>query len=68
MKKVKDMKQQFDKCSNDLDTALLKNSQIIRSKSQESEEMVNVLSATHSCFCHVAVDYVTQVCEKLNIY
>lgn len=55
---MKDSKHYFEKISTDLDAALTRNSQTPRSKSQEADESLNVLSATRSCFRHQALDYV----------
>ncbi|GBP47546.1 Arf-GAP with coiled-coil, ANK repeat and PH domain-containing protein 2 [Eumeta japonica] len=58
IKGVKESKHYFEKISNDLDLALNRNSQVSRNKQNEVEEVVNLLSATRSCFRHTALDYV----------
>ncbi|XP_025083083.1 arf-GAP with coiled-coil, ANK repeat and PH domain-containing protein 2-like isoform X3 [Pomacea canaliculata] len=61
IRKMKETKKHFEKISDDLDNALVRNSQAPRSKAQECEEAFNVLTAMKSCFAHTALDYVFQV-------
>ncbi|XP_066919243.1 arf-GAP with coiled-coil, ANK repeat and PH domain-containing protein 2-like [Clytia hemisphaerica] len=63
IKKVKESKKYFDKISDDLDSALVKNSQLLKNcKRSDAEEAENVLIATKSGFHHTALDY----CFLLN--
>ncbi|BFZ23577.1 hypothetical protein BsWGS_26617 [Bradybaena similaris] len=61
IKKVKETKKLFEKISDDMDTALNRNSQAPKSKVQECEEAHNTLTATRSCFAHTSLDYVFQI-------
>ena len=61
IRKVKDAKKYFEKISDDMDNALIRNSNVLRSKPQECEEVTNGLIATRSAFAHNSLDYVYQV-------
>ncbi|XP_047029979.1 arf-GAP with coiled-coil, ANK repeat and PH domain-containing protein 2 [Helicoverpa zea] len=61
IKGVKESKNHFEKISNDLDTALNRNSQVSRHKCAEVEEVMNLLLATRSCFRHTALDHVQKI-------
>ncbi|XP_045536757.1 arf-GAP with coiled-coil, ANK repeat and PH domain-containing protein 3 [Papilio machaon] len=61
IKGVKESKHHFDKISNDLDIALIRNSQVSRHKTSDVEEAVNLLLATRSCFRHTALDHVQKI-------
>ncbi|KAG6440688.1 hypothetical protein O3G_MSEX001370 [Manduca sexta] len=61
IKGVKESKHHFDKISNDLDIALIRNSQVSRHKMADVEEVVNLLLATRSCFRHTALDHVQKI-------
>lgn len=61
IRKMKEAKKHFEKISDDLDSAHVRNSQAPRAKPQECEEAVNVLTATKSAFAHTSLDYVFQV-------
>ncbi|KAL5013373.1 hypothetical protein ScPMuIL_007643 [Solemya velum] len=61
IKKVKETKKHFEKISDDLDVALMRNATAQRSKVQECEEAKNVLVAMQSCFAHTSLDYVYHV-------
>ena len=61
IKRVKETRKHFEKISDDMDNALLKNAQSPKSKPQEWEESSNVLTATRACFRHNLLDYVYQV-------
>lgn len=61
IKGVKESKNHFEKISNDLDTALNRNSQVSRHKCVEVEEVMNLLLATRSCFRHTALDHVQKI-------
>ncbi|XP_026734488.1 arf-GAP with coiled-coil, ANK repeat and PH domain-containing protein 2 [Trichoplusia ni] len=61
IKGVKESKNHFEKISNDLDTALNRNSQVSRHKLVEVEEVMNLLLATRSCFRHTALDHVQKI-------
>ncbi|GJQ71464.1 hypothetical protein Trydic_g11187 [Trypoxylus dichotomus] len=58
VKRVKENKYHFEKISQDLDVALVRNSQTPKTKPQEVEENANLLVATRSCFGHQVLDYV----------
>ena len=64
LKKAKETERHFEKISGDLDNALAKNAQTIRTKPQECEEAHNVLTATRTAFGHTALDYVFQVSQS----
>ncbi|XP_058890314.1 arf-GAP with coiled-coil, ANK repeat and PH domain-containing protein 2-like isoform X3 [Acipenser ruthenus] len=61
LRKFKDAKKQFDKVSEEKETALVKNAQVARNKQHEVEEATNILTATRKCFRHIALDYVLQI-------
>lgn len=61
IKRVKDTKKYFDKITEELDTALNKNAQIIKAKPQEAEESRKLVLATRSAFGVTAFDYSLQV-------
>ncbi|XP_046563022.1 arf-GAP with coiled-coil, ANK repeat and PH domain-containing protein 2-like isoform X5 [Haliotis rubra] len=61
IKKAKETKKHFEKISDDMDNALLRNSQALKSKPQECEESHNTLTAMRSCFAHTSLDYVFQI-------
>ncbi|RUS76306.1 hypothetical protein EGW08_015930 [Elysia chlorotica] len=56
IRKVKDTKKLFEKISDDMDSALVRNSQTQRSKTQECEDANNALTAMRSCFAHTSLD------------
>lgn len=58
---MRDHKHHFEKISTELDTVLLRNSQVARTRQQEVEEVQNLLLATRSCFGHTALDYVYRI-------
>jgi len=59
---VKESKKHFDKISDELDSALAKNSQLPKNcKTSEAEEAENLLMATESAFNHTALDYAFQI-------
>lgn len=60
--RVKETKKHFDKISDELDSNLIRASQIPRSKNlPEHKEVDNLLTATRSCFQHTSLDYVNQI-------
>lgn len=61
IRQSKETRRHFERISDDLDNALIRNSQMPRSKPAECEEAQNVLIATRSCFQHLALDYVHQL-------
>lgn len=61
IKGVKETKHYFEKISTDLDNVLLRNSQVPKNRTQEVEEIQNLLSATRSCFGHTTLDYVYNI-------
>lgn len=66
IKHVKDSKQHFEKISQDLDVALIRNSQTPKTKPQEIEENSNLLVATRSCFGHQVLEYVHYITVLQN--
>uniref|UniRef100_A0A1A9W837 Arf-GAP with coiled-coil, ANK repeat and PH domain-containing protein 2 n=1 Tax=Glossina brevipalpis TaxID=37001 RepID=A0A1A9W837_9MUSC len=58
---VKDYKGHFLKVSEGYDSALIKNAQASKNRTQEVQEAANILSATKSCFQHTALDYVNYI-------
>ncbi|XP_044734424.1 arf-GAP with coiled-coil, ANK repeat and PH domain-containing protein 2 [Chrysoperla carnea] len=58
IKNAKESRHYFEKISGDLDVALVRNSQVQKSKVQEVDEIQNLLAATRSCFGHTTLDYV----------
>ncbi|XP_070207244.1 arf-GAP with coiled-coil, ANK repeat and PH domain-containing protein 2-like isoform X2 [Littorina saxatilis] len=61
IRKMKDMRKQFEKISDDLDAALVRNSQAQKTKPQECKEALNDLTTMKSCFAHTSLDYVFEV-------
>ncbi|CAG2254980.1 ACAP [Mytilus edulis] len=61
IKKVKDSRKDFEKISDDLDSALNRNSNVPRTKVQECEEAKNILTSKRSGFAHASLDYVFQI-------
>ncbi|KAL4221052.1 ArfGAP with coiled-coil [Mactra antiquata] len=61
IKKVKDTRKHFEKISDDLDSAMSRNSVAPRSKPQECEDSQNLMMANRSCFAHTSLDYVYQI-------
>ncbi|ENN72674.1 hypothetical protein YQE_10772, partial [Dendroctonus ponderosae] len=61
IKAVRDYKHHFDKISGEYDNILLRNSHVPRSKTQEVEEVQNILIAIKSCFGHLALNYVNGI-------
>ncbi|XP_015284555.1 PREDICTED: arf-GAP with coiled-coil, ANK repeat and PH domain-containing protein 2 [Gekko japonicus] len=61
IRKLKDAKKQFEKVSEEKETALAKNAQVPRNKQHEVEEATHILTATRKCFRHIALDYVLQI-------
>ncbi|CAI5685213.1 arf-GAP with coiled-coil, ANK repeat and PH domain-containing protein 2 isoform X5 [Oreochromis aureus] len=61
LRKFKEAKKQFDKVSEEKETALSKNAAAPRNKQHEVEEATNILTATRKCFRHIVLDYVLQI-------
>jgi Arf-GAP/coiled-coil/ANK repeat/PH domain-containing protein len=57
----------FNKISGDLDSALIKNAAVSKSKPAEVEDAKNLLMATQSCFRYTGLDYVYQVRACVNV-
>lgn len=66
VKEVKDYKQIFTKVSENMDSAIYKNSQVSKNRPVEIVEAENLLSATKSCFNHAALDYVNYITMLQN--
>lgn len=58
IKEVKEQQQHFNKASDTYDLALNKNAQANKNRSAEMIDAANNLSATATCFRHMALDYV----------
>lgn len=61
LKEVKDYRNLFQKVSENLDSALVKNAQVNKNKPSDVLEAENFLAATRSCFQHTTLDYVNSV-------
>ncbi|XP_033763338.1 arf-GAP with coiled-coil, ANK repeat and PH domain-containing protein 2-like isoform X2 [Pecten maximus] len=61
IRKVKDSKKDFEKISDELDSALVRNAGVQRSKPLECEEAANQLKAKRSGFALASLDYVFQI-------
>ncbi|CAB3999086.1 arf-GAP with coiled-coil, ANK repeat and PH domain-containing 2 [Paramuricea clavata] len=62
IKKVKETKKIFDKMGYDLSNALVRNSQLPKSsKTTETEEVKNIVTATKVGFDHLSLDYTFQI-------
>ncbi|XP_053368754.1 arf-GAP with coiled-coil, ANK repeat and PH domain-containing protein 2-like isoform X4 [Clarias gariepinus] len=61
LRRFKESKKQFDKVSEEKETALIKNAQAPRNKQHEVEEANGILNATRKCFRHIVLDYVLQI-------
>ena len=59
--KLKDARRDFEKISANMDSALVRNAQMARSKVQDCDDANNYLTAVTSGFYHTALDYVFQV-------
>lgn len=58
VKNVKETRAHFCKVSETYDAALVRNAQANKNRSVEVSDAVNTLSASSSCFKHIALDYV----------
>ncbi|XP_031625900.1 arf-GAP with coiled-coil, ANK repeat and PH domain-containing protein 2 [Contarinia nasturtii] len=58
VKNVKETRAHFCKVSETYDAALVRNAQANKNRSIEVSDAVNTLSASSSCFKHIALDYV----------
>ena len=67
IRKMKDMRKQFEKISDDLDSALVRNSQAQRAKPQECKEALNDMTTMKRCFAHTSLDYVFEVQIQIQI-
>ncbi|GAB6019827.1 hypothetical protein CHUAL_014006 [Chamberlinius hualienensis] len=61
IRKTKETKKCFERCSDDLDQALARTTQTSKSKPQECEDASNLVTASKSMFQHTALDYVSQI-------
>uniref|UniRef100_A0A8C4Q5P2 Arf-GAP with coiled-coil, ANK repeat and PH domain-containing protein n=1 Tax=Eptatretus burgeri TaxID=7764 RepID=A0A8C4Q5P2_EPTBU len=77
VRRFKETKKHFEKMSEEMEGALVRNAQASRTKPHETEEATTVLATTRKCFRHLALDYVLQasssvavgheqVCKKLD--
>lgn len=58
IKGVKEHRTHFSKVSETYDAALIRNAQANKNRQVEVNDAVNTLSASSSCFRHIALDYV----------
>lgn len=58
IKGVKEHRTHFSKVSETYDAAVIRNAQANKNRSVEVNDAVNTLSASTSCFRHIALDYV----------
>ncbi|XP_063043292.1 arf-GAP with coiled-coil, ANK repeat and PH domain-containing protein 1 isoform X2 [Engraulis encrasicolus] len=61
VKRFKDVRKEFERCSENLDTALNKNAQVPRGKQHEVEEASNTLLNARKAFRSGALDYVLEI-------
>ncbi|XP_065842215.1 arf-GAP with coiled-coil, ANK repeat and PH domain-containing protein 2-like isoform X1 [Oscarella lobularis] len=61
LRKVKDTKKVFDKLNTEVDSCLIKNSHISKSKVQEADEASRTLSDTSKAFRQIGLDYSCQL-------
>lgn len=61
IKGVKDQRTYFMKASETYDAALTRNAQANKNKPVDVSDAVNQLSASSSCFRHMALDYVSAI-------
>ncbi|XP_072334805.1 arf-GAP with coiled-coil, ANK repeat and PH domain-containing protein 2-like [Scyliorhinus torazame] len=59
--RLREMKKDFERISEDLESAVFKNGQVSRHRIQEAEECSHILVATLKCFRHIALDYILQL-------
>ncbi|XP_038629964.1 arf-GAP with coiled-coil, ANK repeat and PH domain-containing protein 3-like [Scyliorhinus canicula] len=59
--RLREMKKDFERISEDLESAVFKNGQVSRHRIQEAEECSHILVATLKCFRHLALDYILQL-------
>lgn len=61
IKGVKDQRTYFMKASETYDAALTRNAQANKNRTVDVSDAVNQLSASSSCFRHMALDYVSAI-------
>ncbi|XP_078394111.1 arf-GAP with coiled-coil, ANK repeat and PH domain-containing protein 2-like, partial [Cetorhinus maximus] len=61
IRRLRTMKKDFERISEVLESAVLKNGHVSRHRVQEAEESSHLLVATQKCFRHLALDYILQV-------
>lgn len=64
IKGVKEHRTHFSKVSETYDAALIRNAQANKNKPVEVNDAVNTLSASSSCFRHIALDYVFSLSKQ----
>lgn len=47
----------FEKASSELDAVLLRNSQVLKSRPQEADEILNLVSSSKNAFGHAALNH-----------
>jgi len=58
IKASKESKHTFEKAASELDAALLRNSQVLKSRPHEADELLSQVASTRSSFRHAALDHV----------
>uniref|UniRef100_UPI00358F9BC6 arf-GAP with coiled-coil, ANK repeat and PH domain-containing protein 1 isoform X2 n=1 Tax=Myxine glutinosa TaxID=7769 RepID=UPI00358F9BC6 len=61
VRRFKETKKHFEKMSEEMEGALVRNAQASRTKPHETEEASTMLATTRKCFRHLALDYVLQI-------
>uniref|UniRef100_UPI00398F3F05 arf-GAP with coiled-coil, ANK repeat and PH domain-containing protein 2-like n=1 Tax=Pristiophorus japonicus TaxID=55135 RepID=UPI00398F3F05 len=59
--RLRDLKKDFDRIGDDLESAQVKNGQVSRHRTHDAQETSHILLATHKCFRHLALDYILQM-------
>lgn len=58
IKASKESKHVFEKAASELDAALLRNSQVLKSRPHEADELFGQVASARSSFRHAALDHV----------
>lgn len=65
IKASKESKHVFEKTASELDAALLRNSQVLKSRSHEADELLSLVASARSSFRHAALDHVHCITKLL---
>ncbi|VVC29719.1 Arfaptin homology (AH) domain/BAR domain,PH domain-like,Pleckstrin homology domain,Arf GTPase [Cinara cedri] len=65
IKASKESKHVFEKTASELDAALLRNSQVLKSRPHEADELLSLVSSARSSFRHAALDHVHCITKLL---